>query len=142
MTIRPKLWISLGIVASLCSGLLLLPFGHAAARPRTDREAVMAILDQRDIAYADVQVHGGNPSVSQDHFAYVAAVVVEAEPPAYGKIECLSSAGDCVLWIESLGVYQVPLPTLAATSLWERLNYLLDAATVPLRAWLARAEHR
>jgi hypothetical protein len=140
MTIRPQLWISLGIVASLCS-VLLLALG-CAAPPRTDREAVMAILDQRGIVYTDVQVHGADPSVPQDHFAYVAAVVVEAEPPAYGKIECLSSAGDCVLWIESLGVYQVPLPAPAATSLWERLNHLVDTVAVPLRNWLARLGQR
>jgi len=56
MTIRPQLWISLGIAASLC-GVLLLALGRAAS-PRTDRAAVMAILDQRAIAYTDVQVHG------------------------------------------------------------------------------------
>jgi hypothetical protein len=141
MTIRPQLWISLGIAASLC-GVLLLALGRAAS-PRTDRAAVMAILDQRAIAYTDVQVHGAESGVPQDHFASVAAVVVEAERPAYGKIECLSSAGDCVLWIEALGVHQVPLPTPAATPPWvEWIKRRLHAVEASFRAWLARAGHR
>ena len=140
MTIQQKLWISIGIVASLC-GVLLLAAGSSATQPQTDRAAVMAMLDQRAIRYADVQVHGADSTIPQDHFAYVAAVLVEAEPPAYGKIECLSS-DDCVLWIESLGVQQVPLPPLAPTSLWERINQHLDTIAVPLRAWLARVGHR
>jgi hypothetical protein len=140
MTIQQKLWISIGIVASL-SGVLLLAPGRAVP-PRTDREAVMAILDQRRIAYTDVQVHGGESGVPQDHFAYVAAVIVEAERPAYGKIECVAMADDCVLWIESLGVYQVPLPPIAATSLWEHINQHLDTVAVRLRAGLARIAQR
>ena len=115
MTIRAKLWISTAIVASLCGVLLLAP-GSSAAPPQTDRAAVMRILDQRGVIYGDVQVRAASPSVPQDHFAYVASVVVDAEPPAYGKITCLAMADDCVLWIESLGVYQVPLPLYAATS--------------------------
>jgi hypothetical protein len=140
MTIRPKLWTSIAIVASLCCVLLLAP-GSSAAAPQTDRAAVMRILDQRGFVYADVQVRAGDPSVPQDHFASVAAVVVEAEPTAYGKITCLSS-DDCVLWIESLGVQQVPLPPLAATSFWGRVNQHLDTVAVPLRAWLARVGQR
>jgi hypothetical protein len=134
MTIRAKLWISIAIVASLCGVLLVAP-GSLAASPRSDRAAVMAILDQRGIVYTNVQVHAADPSVPQDHFANVAAVVVEAEHPAYGKIECLSS-DDCVLWIESLGVYQIPLTPLTATSLWEQINQYLDTVAVWLRAWL------
>ena len=101
-----------------------------------------AILDQRRIEYTDVQVHSADPGVPQDHFAYVAAVVVEAKRPAYGKIECVTIADDCVLWIESLGVYQVPLPPLAATSLRGRINQHLNTVVVPLRAWLARIGQR
>jgi len=134
MTIRSKLWISVAIAASVCGVLVVAP-GSLAAPPRTDRGAVMAILDQRGIMYTDVQVRGADPSVPQDHFAYVEAVVVEAERPAYGKIECLSS-DDCVLWIESLGVYQVPLPPLMATSLWGQIKQHLDTVAVWLRAWL------
>jgi hypothetical protein len=141
MTIRPKLWTSIAIVASLCSVLLLAP-GSAATARQTDRGAVMKILDQRGVVYTDVQVRVADPSVPQDHFAYVAAVVVEAEPRAYGKIECLAMANNCVLWIESLGVRQVSLPPRAATSLWERLNHHLDTVVVPLRAWLARVGQR
>jgi hypothetical protein len=115
MTIRAKLWNSIVIVASLCGVLLVAP-GSAAAQPQTDRAAVMAILDQRGIVYTDVQVRAADPSVPQDHFAYVASVVVDAERPAYGKITCLVMADDCVLWIETLGVYEVPLPPYAATS--------------------------
>jgi len=138
MTIRPQLWISIAIVASLC-GVLLLATGRSAAQPHTDRAAVMMILDQRGVMYADVQVRAGDPSVPQDHFASVAAVVVEAEPPAYGKIECLSSAGDCVLWIEALGLHQVPLPTPAATLPWvEWIKRHLHAVEASLQAWLAR----
>jgi hypothetical protein len=141
MTIRPKLWTSIAIVASLC-GVLLLALGRAAP-PRTDREAVMAILDQRAIVYTDVQLHGAESGVPQDHFASVAAVVVEAERPAYGKIECLSSAGDCVLWIEALGLHQVPLPTPAATPSWlEWIKRYLHAGETSFRTWLARAGHR
>jgi hypothetical protein len=140
MTIQQKLWISIGIVASLCGVLLLAP-ESSAAPPQTDRAAVMAILDQRGVVYTDVQVRGADPSVPQDHFAYVAAVVVEVERPAYGKIECLSS-DDCVLWIESLGVYQVPIPPLAATSLWGQIKEHLDTVAVPLRDRLARIGQR
>jgi hypothetical protein len=140
MTIRPKLWTNIAIVASLCGVLLVAP-GSWAAPPQTDREAVMAILDQRGIVYREVQVRAADPSVPQDHFAYVAAVVVEAKHRAYGKIECLSS-DDCVLWIESLGVYQVPLHPLTAISFWEQINQHLDAVAVWLRAGLARIGQR
>jgi hypothetical protein len=141
MTTQHNLWISIGIAASLCGVLLLAP-GSSAAQLQTDRAAVMAILDQRAIVYTDVQVRAADPSVPQDHFAYVAAVVVEAERPAYGKIECIAIADDCVLWIESLGVYQVPLPPLAATPLWEQINQHLDTVTARPRAWLARIGQR
>jgi hypothetical protein len=141
MTIRPKLWTSIAIVASLCGVLLVAP-GSSAAPPQTDRAAVMAILDQRGIVYRDVQVRAADPSVPQDHFAYVAAVVVEAESLSYGKIECLAIADDCVLWIEALGVYQVPLPPLPATPLWEQINQHLDTVTAQPRAWLARIGQR
>jgi hypothetical protein len=93
----------------------------------------MAILDRRAITYTYVQVHSEYPGVPQDHFAYVAAVVVGSEPPAYGKIECLSSTSDCVLWIEALGIYQAPLPTSAAPPAWvEWIKRPLRA----LEAWL------
>jgi hypothetical protein len=136
MAIRAKLWASVAIVAGLCGVLLLAPV-RSAARPQTDRAAVMAILDQRRIAYADVQVHGAESGVPQDHLPYVAVVVVKAERPAYGKIECGAIADDCVLWIESLGVQQVALPPRAATSFWGRIKERLDTVVVPLRAWLA-----
>jgi hypothetical protein len=97
----------------------------------------MRILDQRRVMYADVEVRAADRSVPQDHFAYVAGVIVEAERPAYGKIECIAMADDCVLWIESLGVYQVPLPPLAATSLWDQIKDYLDTVAVQLRAVLA-----
>jgi hypothetical protein len=139
MTIRPKLWISIAIVASLCGVLVLAP-GSSAVPPQTDRAAVMRILDQRGVVYTDVQVHSADPSVPQDHFASVAAVVVEAQPTAYGKIECLAIADDCVLWIESLGVRQMPLAPRAATSLWGRINQHLDTVEVLLQDWLAREE--
>jgi hypothetical protein len=141
MTIRQQLWISLGIAASLC-GMLLLALGRPIAPLRTDRAAVMTVLDQRGIAYTDVQVRSADPSVPQDHFASVAAVVVEADHPAYGKIECLPSIQDCVLWIEALGVYQVPLPRLAPTSLWEQLNHQIDTVAILLQDWLPRAGQR
>lgn len=103
----------------------------------------MAILDQRAIPYTDVQVHSADLGVPQDHFAYVAAVVVEAEPPAYGKIACLSSAGDCGLWIEALGIDQVPLPTPAAPPPWVAwIKHPLHTLERSLRAWLARAAQR
>jgi hypothetical protein len=140
MTIRQQLWISLGIAASLC-GMLVLALGRPTALPRSHRAAVMAVLDQREKTYTDVQVRAADPSVPQDHFASVAAVVVEAEPPAYGKIECLAS-DDCVLWIEALGVHAVRLPALAPTSFWGRVNQHLDTVAVPLRAWLARVGQR
>jgi hypothetical protein len=132
---QQRLWLSLG-VAGLCSVLLLISV--PVAPPRTEREAVMAILDQRSIAYEDVQIHhGAENGMPQDHFASVAAVVVETEPAAYGKIECLSSTSDCVLWIETMGIYQVPLPRLAVAPFWMHWIKRHGVATL-LRAWLMR----
>ena len=79
MPIRQQLWLGLGL-AAIVSGLLLMALGRVTVAPRTDRAAVMALLDQRGIAYREVAVRAGAGGVPQDGNAYVAAVEVAAEP--------------------------------------------------------------
>ena len=76
----------------------------------------------------------------QDQVAYVAAVEVDAEPPAYGTITCATSMDACVVWIESLGVRQIALPTVASAEPWAaQLSRSLRQAAGRLRAWLHRS---
>ena len=65
MTIRQQLWLGLGL-AAIVSGLLLLALARVTVPPHTDRAAVMALLDQRGIAYRDVAVRAGAGGVPQD----------------------------------------------------------------------------
>jgi hypothetical protein len=109
-------WISAGVIASVGTVLglsLLLGTGVRGQAPRTEREAVMAVLDRRGIRYTDVQVQAAAPG-GEGHFAMVAAVMIMADPSTSGRIECLSR-DECALWIDALGVRHVPLPALART---------------------------
>ena len=136
MPMRKQLWLGLGL-AAIVSGLLLLALARVTVPPHTDRAAVMALLDQRGIAYRDIDVHAGAGGVPQDGNAYVAAVEVAGERPAYGTIVCQAHLDDCVVWINSLGVRQQTLPQVTPDEPWvEQLRRELRDAGRRLRSWL------
>ena len=112
MSVRQQRWLGLGL-AAITSGLLLLALGRVTVPPRTDRTAVMAVLDQRRIVYQDVAVRAGAGGVAQDGNAYVAAVDVAAAPPAYGTIVCESRPDACVVWTDARSIQQVALLAVA-----------------------------
>ena len=139
MTNHQQLWLGLGL-AAIVSGLLLVALARVTVAPRTDHTAVMALLDQRGIAYRDVAVRAGAGVVPQDHYAYVAAVEVAAERPAYGKIVCQARLTDCVVWLNSLGLRQVALPAVTPAEPWvEPLRRWRREAEQLLRSWLEKA---
>jgi hypothetical protein len=83
------------------------------ARPATYRDAVVEALDQRRVAYTDVNVHDiclPDPGcVITDPTRTFAAVLVLHDSASYGQITCYDRRGDCYLDLAALGIFRAPL---------------------------------
>ena len=117
MSVRQQRWLGLGL-AAIVSGLLLLALGRVTVAPRTDRAAVMALLDQRGIAYRVSRCvpalaacrRTGTPTWRRWRWPRSA--------PAYGTIVCQARLDACVVWIDALGMQQVALPAVTPAEPW------------------------
>jgi len=86
-------------------------------RPHTYRAAVKMALDERAIAYRDVQVHDAcqtNPSDCSDSWV----AVTTATGPVSGQITCQRYHEDCTLSLAMLDIHHIPLPPLAQNDPW------------------------
>ena len=86
-------------------------------RPHTYRAAVKIALDERAIAYRDVQVHDAcqtNPSDCSDSWV----AVTTATGPVSGQITCQRYHEDCTLSLAMLDIHHIPLPALAQDDPW------------------------
>ena len=86
-------------------------------RPHTYRAAVKMALDERAIAYRDVQVHDAcqtNPSDCSDSWV----AVTTATGPVSGQITCQRYHEDCTLSLAMLDIHHIPLPPLAQDDPW------------------------
>jgi len=87
------------------------------ARPHTYRAAIMMVLDERAIAYRDVQVHDAcqtNPSDCSGSWV----AVTTATGPVSGQITCQRYHEDCTLSLAMLDIHHLPLPPLAQDDSW------------------------
>jgi hypothetical protein len=87
------------------------------ARPHTYRAAIMMALDERAIAYRDVQVHDAcqtNPSDCSGSWV----AVTTATGPVSGQITCQRYHEDCTLSLAMLDIHHMPLPPLAQDDHW------------------------
>jgi hypothetical protein len=87
------------------------------ARPHTYRAAIMMALDERAIAYRDVQVHDAcqaNPSDCSGSWV----AVTTATGPVSGQITCQRYHEDCTLSLAMLDIHHMPLPPLAQNDPW------------------------
>jgi len=86
-------------------------------RPHTYRAAIMMALDERAIAYRDVQVHDAcqtNPSDCSGSWV----AVTTATGPVSGQITCQRYHEDCTLLLAMLDIHHIPLPALAQDDPW------------------------
>ena len=86
-------------------------------RPHTYRAAVKIALDERAIAYRDVQVHDAcqtNPSDCSGSWV----AVTTATGPMSGQITCRRYHEDCTLLLAMLDIHHLPLPALAQDDPW------------------------
>jgi hypothetical protein len=87
-------------------------------RPHTYRAAVKMALDERAIAYGDVQVHNAcqtNPSDCSDSWV----AITTATGPVSGQITCQRYHEDCTLSLAILDIHHIiPLPPLAQNDSW------------------------
>lgn len=93
-------------------------------RPATYRAAVLELLEQREVAYATVQVREDCwPAQScyvPEATHMVATVVVwrdHARDASYGQISCYDRRGDCYLDLAGLGIVRAPLRDLRGVRL-------------------------
>jgi len=108
------------VVIVAVGAVLVVGAEQLPSRPRTYRQAVAAALDERAIAYRDIQV--GEPCRPNPHYCFAsgrrtsyATVVVYIARPVYGRIECHAYQADCYLSLWDLHIHSVALPDLAGT---------------------------
>jgi len=112
----------LGLIASLWSSALLgaaLSRGAFASQPRTYRAAVIAVLERHAIPYRDVQVRNACQPYPADCFEQ-SVLIMTATRSAVGTIVCRRYYEDCTLWLTTLGLSGVALPSLAQDPIWVR----------------------
>jgi hypothetical protein len=153
----PKIWLSISVSIAVCS-TLLLTLEHYATQPRTHREAVMQILDQRDIPYVDVQVANActfDPRDCAFLSTYAAYVTVMTPQTLHGQLVCQrlidgSYWDTCALSLEALELHAIPLPSLSREPLWlatlkrlpSRIATWLRKRTVDSNIWPSRTSDR
>ena len=142
--------ISLATSVTVCTMLcimLLLALAHHITPPRTYREAVMQILDQRGLPYQDVEVTNACTTDRRDCTylpSYTTSVTVMAGEPVHGRIVCVRQSADryrtaCTVSLATLELHNIPLPPLAHDPAWlATLNDQLDRSATWLRTWLPR----
>jgi hypothetical protein len=142
--------ISIAASATVCTVLcimLLLALAHHTTPPRTYRAAVMQILDQRGLPYADVEVTNACTIDRRDCAylpSYTTYVTVSAGEPVHGRIVCKRQIADgprdaCTLSLATLALHNLPLPPLAHDPAWlSTLKDQLDRIATWLRTWLPR----
>ena len=149
-----RTWISIAVSASVCILLctmlcivLLLALAHHSTAPRTYREAVMQILDQRGVPYADVEITNACTTDRRDCTylpSYTTSVNVMAGAPMHGRIVCVRQSADryrtaCTVSLATLDLHNIPLPPLAHDPAWlATLNDQLGRSATWLRTWLPR----
>ena len=103
------------VVAVLGYGSVRVP--PDLARPHTYRAAIVMALDERAIAYRDVQVHDAcqtNPSDCSGSWV----AVTTATGPVSGQITCQRYHEDCTLSLAMLDIDHIQLPALAQDDPW------------------------
>jgi hypothetical protein len=133
---------TIGTGATLIVGMLFAT-SRVAMPPRTYREAVMQVLDQHAVPYADIQVSDWCPPMPQCwevgsdvDSTYTAEVLVDKAQPRFGRIACRHRRTNCVLTLAAL--HGVPLPPLAEEQLWpEAFKRPIQVMEAWLRTWTA-----
>ena len=105
-------------------------------RPHTYRVAVKMALDQRAIAYRDVQVHDAcqtNPSDCSGSWV----AVTTAAGPVSGQITCRRYHEDCTLSLAMLDMHHILLPALAQDDPWLwAIKQRIQAFVLSFGSWL------
>lgn len=97
--------------------------------PRTYREAIMQVLDARNIPYDDVEVEMGCPispecfSTSTVYLPLNGNVTVLGSRKARGYFVCIHQGAkknwtNCLLSLPEFELYRVPIPSLSSELLW------------------------
>jgi hypothetical protein len=137
-----RMWLGVAISIAVSTSLLLT-LEHYATQPRTHREAVMQLLDQRDIPYVDVQVANAcrfDPRDCGQLSTYTAHVTVEALYTLHGQVVCQrridgSDWDTCTLSLAALELHTIPLPPLSREPLWLATLKRLPSRIAP---WLGK----
>jgi hypothetical protein len=103
------------VVALLGYGSVGVP--QYLPRPHTYRAAIMMALDERAIAYRDVQVHDACQTSPSDCSGSWVAVTTTTGPVS-GQITCQRYHEDCTLSLAMHDIHRIPLPALAQDDLW------------------------
>lgn len=145
-----RISISIAASATVCTVLgivLLLALAHYTTPPRTYREAVMQILDQRGLPYQDVEITNACTIDRRDcaylssYTTYVNVIVGEPVP---GRIVCIRLSANeyrdaCTVSLATLELHNIPLPPLAHDPAWlSTLKDQRDCMATWLRTWPPR----
>src|SRR3712207_2899297 len=104
--------IGIGIMTVLLA-LVHVSMHYHNPQPRTAREAISMVLQQRAISFEDVRVENGRCLPTPEQCSeYRADVVMIAEQSHPGLMQCWEVDRKCKLWIPDLGL-DAPLPDLA-----------------------------
>jgi hypothetical protein len=119
--LRRWLAVGLGVAAA---AVVLVGGVQWTTRPATYRAAVIELLEQREVAYAAVQVREDCwPAQScfvTEATTTAATVLVwrdHARDASYGQISCYDRRGDCYLDVVALGIVRAPLRDLRGVRL-------------------------
>jgi hypothetical protein len=87
------------------------------ARPATYREAVIEVLNQRQVAYNRLEIHerclpDPNCIIVSDSSRTHLTVSVYHDSISTGRVTCYDQRGDCYLDLASLGIVRAPLRDL------------------------------
>jgi hypothetical protein len=123
--------------ATVLMALVLVGVQQSRPRPRTTQEAISMVLQQQGIAFEDVRVENGRCLPTPEQCTeYRADVVVVAEQPRRGLMQCWEIDRDCELWLADVGL-DAPLPDLAPTPAWiGEIERLARAAAAWMREML------
>src|SRR5262245_7702640 len=139
--LRSWLAVGLGVVGA---AVTVAAGYQVAASPATYREAVAEVLAQRQVAYAQLEIHEISPPdsnwIMRGSSLTYHAVMVYRDSVSYGRVTCYDEGSDCYLDLATLGIVRVPLLDLRVRLLPKPLVRVAEHILAHVRAIIQRVQ--